>query len=81
MMPIPATLFLGYGLLGAALFLFSAGIRAFPVEASVRPLATDARRRRRHEVALLRAIVSLVLATLLLLAGTIALATVAPQIL
>ena len=81
MMPLPATLFLGYALLGGALFLFSAGIRGFPLTESETLLPAQARRRRRHSASLAQAIASLVLATLLLLAATIALLTVAPQLL
>ena len=81
MMPLPATLFLGYALLGGALFLFSAGVRTFPLRESEPPLSVRAPRRQRHSTSLVQAIASLVLATLLLLAGTIALMTVAAELL
>ena len=79
MMPLPATLFLGYAMLGGALFLFSAGLRAFLQESDV-PVLVESSERRRHATSLAPAVVSLFLATLLLLAATIALLTVAPEL-
>lgn len=73
MIPLPADLFLGYALLGGALFLLSAGVRAL-VNPDI-PLSARAVVGRSHGAALARAIASLVVATLLLLAATIALIT------
>ena len=81
MMPPPATLFLGYALLGGALFLLSAGIRAFPFRELEASLPARDLRRRHHGAALAQAVGSLVLATLMLLASTIALMTAAAQLL
>ncbi len=80
MIPLPATLFLGYALLGGALFLFSAGVRGFLRESQA-PLSAGAGEGRSHGAALAQAIASLVLATLLLLAATTALLTVAVRLL
>jgi hypothetical protein len=80
MIPLPATLFLGYALLGGALFLFSSGMRGFFQESGA-SLSVHSLPGRRHGANLAQAIVSLVLATFLLLGATIALMTVAARLL